>query len=67
MKTCLALILAACALRPLNAHASEPGAKSSLSCMLVRVRGTLRIGAQREDGSLTCIYRMEADDVAATP
>ena len=48
-------------------RAKKPGAKSSLSCMPVRVRGVLHVGAQREAGSLTCIYRMDADQVAGTP
>jgi hypothetical protein len=48
-------------------RAKEAGAKSSLSCMPVRVRGVLHVGAQRVRGSLTGIYRMDADDVAAAP
>jgi hypothetical protein len=41
--------------------------KISLSLMPVRVRGVLQVGARREGGSLTCIYRMDADEVAERP
>ena len=33
----------------------------------VRAHGVLRVGAERVDGSLTSIYRMEADKVEITP
>ena len=38
--------------------------KTSLSLMPVLVRGVLHAGAQREGGALTCICRMDADEVA---
>ena len=33
----------------------------------VRLRGILRVGAERENGYLSCIYRMDAETVAPKP
>lgn len=33
----------------------------------VRASGTLRIGAERQDGVLSSVYRMEADTVGKAP
>ncbi len=51
----------------INVRAKGPGAKSSLGFMPVRVRGVLHVGAQREGGCLTCIYRMDAEEVGERP
>ncbi|HSY20012.1 MAG TPA: DUF3299 domain-containing protein [Candidatus Acidoferrales bacterium] len=34
---------------------------------VVRARGVLRVGAERMDGALTSVYRMDADKVEVTP